>query len=604
MADNRSYIDIVHGLSLKGYQLRDVYRNIKNRELFLMAYGKLYANAGSMTPGNDPEDIVDGMSMRRIDDIIDKLNNGSYEWKPVRRTHIPKKNNKKRPIGMPPWSDKLLQEVIRMVLEAYYEPKFSNYSHGFRPERGCHTALKQIKNGWTGVKWFIEIDIKGCFENIDHDIVLDILARDIKDTRFLKLIRTMLKAGYMENWKYHETLSGTPQGGVVSPILANIVLNELDKFVENELLSQYNRGKRRKKTPEFQRVQDNIKRAKKKGDRERVKELTKELRRIPSVDPNDPEFRRLKYSRYADDLILGFAGPKEEAIQIKERIKEFLQTIGLEMSEEKTLITNALLDNARYLGYNIKVNKDNTRLTNRDRNKKRNKTQRSINYKICLRVPEEKSKEWVRKHTRNGKPIHRTELIQMSDFEIVQTYGQELRGIVNYYSLAENVAVAFYPVKTVSIQSAASTIARKHKTNKRKVYRKYKRKSEYGMTALIVDVPNPNNPNKPLRAQLGEKPIRVDRDTIINDQIYRPQYSRNELTRRMLANECELCGSTEEVKVHHIKRLADIKKRYKGKPNPPQWVKFMMERNRKTVVVCKKHHRDIHAGRYDGNKVE
>jgi retron-type reverse transcriptase len=444
----------------------------------------------------------------------------------------------------------------------------------------------------------------GSFDNLDHEMVLDILAKDIKDTRFLKLIRTMLKAGYMEDWKYHETLSGTPQGGVASPILANIVLNELDKFVENELLPKYNREERRKKTPEFLRTYSSIKRAKQKGDRQKVKELTKELRKMPSRDPDDPHYRRLRYNRYADDMILGFAGPKEEANLIKEEIKRFLQTLKLEMSEEKTLITHALTDNARYLGYDITVNKDDTRLANRDKNRKRNTTQRSINYHISLRVPTDKKKEWIRKYVKNQKPAHRTELIQMSDFEIVQTYGQELRGIVNYYSLASNVAEAFYPVKTVAIQSAAATLARKHKTRKTKIYRKYKRKSEYGMTALIVEVPNPNNTDKPLRAQLGEKPIKVNRDAIINDKIYKPHYSRNELTRRLLANECELCQSSEKINVHHIKKLADMKKRYKGKPNPPLWVKFMMERHRKTIVVCSQCHQSIHAGKYDGKKVE
>ena len=217
MAHNHKFIDIVHKLGTKGYPLTGVYRRIQDKELFLAAYGKLYANQGATTAGTDPEDTVDGMSVERIEEILTQLRDGTYRWKPVRRVEIPKTNGKTRPLGIPSWSDKLLQEVIRMVLEAYYEHKFSKRSHGFRPFRSCHTALKQIHHSWKGTKWFIEGDIKGCFDNIDHQILLNILARDIKDNRFLKLIRQMLQAGYLEKWQYHATYSGTPQGGIVSP---------------------------------------------------------------------------------------------------------------------------------------------------------------------------------------------------------------------------------------------------------------------------------------------------------------------------------------------------------------------------------------------------
>ncbi|MFQ5854684.1 MAG: reverse transcriptase/maturase family protein [Anaerolineae bacterium] len=231
MVVNHKFIDIVHKCSLQGHTLEGVYRRIQDRELFLIAYGNLYTNKGALTAGVDPTDTVDGMSIDKIDNIIAELESNSFTWKPARRTYREKKTGGKRPISIPAWTDKLVQEVIRMVLEAYYEPRFSDCSHGFRPNRGCHTALQQIYYGWTGTKWFIEGDIKGCFDNIDHKVLLDILTRDIRDNRFLKLIRTLLKAGYTEGWNYHNTYSGTPQGGVASPILANILLNELDQYV-------------------------------------------------------------------------------------------------------------------------------------------------------------------------------------------------------------------------------------------------------------------------------------------------------------------------------------------------------------------------------------
>src|SRR5579883_158878 len=213
--------------------LRKLYRNLYNLDLYLRAYGKIYRNAGATTQGSTRE-TVDGMSQDKIQAIIDSLRQGDYRWTPVRRTETPKANGKTRPLGIPTWSDKLLQEVLRTLLETYYEPRFSDLSHGFRPERSCHTALTQIKQKWGGTVWFIEGDIKGCFDNVDHDVLLDILRRDIHDERVIKLIRGLLKAGYMRDWTWHDTASGTPQGGIISPLLANIYLNELDRFVEDE----------------------------------------------------------------------------------------------------------------------------------------------------------------------------------------------------------------------------------------------------------------------------------------------------------------------------------------------------------------------------------
>lgn len=297
-----NFLEIVHRVGSQGYELRKVYRRIQDRELFLIAYGNLYANKGAMTAGVDPNDTVDGMSLDRIDDIIAKLKNGTYVWQPVKRIEIPKKNGKKRPLGIAPFRDKLLQEVIRMVLEGYYEPQFSDFSHGFRPNRGCHTALSHIYHNWKGTKWFIEGDIKGCFDNIDHEILLAIIGRKIKDQKLLKLLRKMLEAGYMQDWKYHQTYSGTPQGGVISPILSNIMLNELDQFIENELLPAYNRGKRKADNKEYKQLSAEIRKARRCGNKELCQELLRQRRKLPSQDPNDPLYRRLKYMRYADDV--------------------------------------------------------------------------------------------------------------------------------------------------------------------------------------------------------------------------------------------------------------------------------------------------------------
>jgi retron-type reverse transcriptase len=199
-----------------GLPLDRVYKHLFDPELFLRAYGKIYRNHGAMTEGVTAE-TVDGMSLQKIHAIIDLLKQGRYCWTPVRRTEIPKPNGKRRPLGIPTWSDKLVQEVLRTLLEPYYEQRFSCHSHGFRPDRGCHSALLEIRRTWKGTVWFIEGDIKGCFDNIDHGVLLGIIRRDIHDGRLYTLIEGLLKAGYMEGWRYYDTLSGTPQGGIISP---------------------------------------------------------------------------------------------------------------------------------------------------------------------------------------------------------------------------------------------------------------------------------------------------------------------------------------------------------------------------------------------------
>src|SRR6266581_71267 len=303
----------------KGLPCMQLYRQMFNKDLYLLAYGNIYSNSGAMTPGAGGE-TADGMSEDKIDQIIEAMRREKYRFAPARRTYIPKKNGKLRPLGMPSWSGKLVGEVVRLLLEAYYEPQFSDDSHGFRRERGCHSALRKINDTWTGTTWFIEGDISDCFGSLDHEILLRILAEKIQDQRFLRLIRNMLKAGYLEDWEYYETLSGVPQGGVASPILSNIYLHELDEFVGQELIPQYTRGTSRRKNPGYSRIQKRLKDAKGQGNRAEARNLKKQLRAIPCGDPADPGYRRLRYTRYADDHLLGFAGPKSEAEEIKTRI--------------------------------------------------------------------------------------------------------------------------------------------------------------------------------------------------------------------------------------------------------------------------------------------
>ena len=593
-------IEIVRHWSQKGRPLKRVYRKIRQRDLFLSAYGKLYANHGATTPGIDPNDTVDGMSLERIDQIIAQLQQGTYRWKPVRRVYVPKKKGGKlRPLGLPSWSDKLLQEVIRQILEAYDEPRFSPFSHGYRPGRGCHTALAQIYRQWKGVKWFINGDIQGCFNNLDHRLILKLIRRDMPDQHFLKLIKQMLKAGYIEDWQYHHTYSGVPQGGIISPILSNLVLNELDQFIEHTLIPEYTRGKKRKSNPAYNTLRTRRAKAKATENWPAFHALTKQMRQMPSIAPDDPEFRRLYYCRYADDYVLGFAGPKAEAIEIQNRITAFLHRLKITPSDEKTRITHAESTPTRFLGYELSARRSNTKLTRQTNGPIK---RRSINSGIKLYVPREVAKEREGRYQQGNKPIHRKGLTHYSDYEIVTLYNLEFQGLVNYYTLAENVSKRLQPVKYAYLQSLVKTLAHKHQQKAKRVYRRYKTKFETGVTGLMVTIPR-EKPLKPLTAKFGAQPIRRQKSAILNDETPQAHFGRNELVQRLLAQECELCGSHKQIVAHHIRKLADLKKRYQGRKRAPIWVVKMIERNRKTLIVCQQCHHNIHSGTYNGPKL-
>jgi group II intron reverse transcriptase/maturase len=413
-----------------GLPCNELYRQMFNPELYLVAYGRIYSNKGSMTPGTTAE-TADGMSLGKIHKITELMRYERYRFSPVKRVMIPKKNGKLRPLGLPGWSDKLVGEVMRLLLEAYYEPQFSDRSHGFRPARGCHTALREVANTWTGTAWLIEGDISDCFGSLDHEVMMSILAQKIHDNRFLRLLRNMLEAGYLEDWVWNATLSGAPQGGVLSPLLSNIYLHRLDTFVEQVLMPEYNRGAERAKNPEYRRAQRAMIRARDRGDRAKARSLRKRLRSMPSKDIHDPGYRRLRYCRYADDHLLGFAGPKSEAEEIKRRLWQFLRDeLKLDLSEEKTLITHARTSAARFLSYEITVQQNDKAVT---------KGQRSSNATVRLRVPADVIKAKCAPYMQRGKPARRTRMMNMDDYAIVTIYGSEYRGIVQYYLLANDV---------------------------------------------------------------------------------------------------------------------------------------------------------------------
>jgi group II intron reverse transcriptase/maturase len=591
------YLDIHRNRGSRGLPLEHVYKHLFDPELYLRAYGKIYRNAGATTKGTT-EETVDGMSLQKIHRIIDLLKAERYQWTPARRTEIPKANGKMRPLGLPTWSDKLVEEVIRTLLEPYYERRFSIHSHGFRPNRSCHSALREIRTKWTGTVWFIEGDIKGCFDNIDHAVLLDIIRRDIHDGRLLKLIDGLLKAGYMEDWRYYKTTSGTPQGGIISPLLSNICLNELDRFVEDTLRPLYTRGEKRKANPEYRRIVYLLTLAKQAGDREAIIRLKAERRNVMCAEPYDADYRRLRYVRYADDFLLGFVGPANEAREIRDRLGEFLeQRLKLTLSKEKTLITHAVDDRAKFLGYEIKVIRQGDLISANGR--------RERNGCVSLLMPRTAVSKYLKAYSKDGKVIHRAELMNDSDYTIVQRYQSVLKGLHNYYCMASNVGKRMSHIKTILQTSLLKTLAGKLKRKVSKIIKMYRvPNQDYTTFRKIINRPG----KEPLVAIFGGMSLRKNADGMGKDGFdpelawHRPASSRSEVVQHLIyGGKCAVCGIDGPVEMHHIRKLADID-RPGRRPKEP-WEKIMAARRRKYIPVCTECHDGIHAGRYDGPRL-
>jgi group II intron reverse transcriptase/maturase len=586
MQSAEAVLGVLRERGRRGLPCDELYRQLFNPQLYLLAYGRLYSNKGAMTPGADGE-TVDGMSLGKIGRIIDALRHERYRFSPARRVYIPKANGKQRPLGLPSWSDKLVGEVVRLLLEAYYEPQFSDRSHGFRPRRGCHTALREVANTWTGTTWFIEGDVARCFDALDHLVMLEILGEKIHDNRFLRLLRNMLQAGYLEDWVWNATLSGSPQGGVVSPILSNIYLHRLDEFVETVLIPEYTRGGPRRHNLEYKRVQHALAQARKRGDRATARALGKRLRSLPTGDPCDPGYRRLRYVRYADDTLLGFVGPKAEAEQIKQRLAQFLRDdLKLELSGDKTLITHARTGAAKFLGYQITVQHGDHKL---------HRGRRAANGAVALRVPAEVIKAKCAPYLKRGKPEHQPQLINQDDYTIVGIYGAEYRGIVQYYLLAGDVW-RLDRLQWVMTTSLLKTLAAKRQSSVSKVARKY-----------IATIDTPDGPRRcfqasvergnsrnPLVARFGGIPLRRHKQAVLADRQPVPAATRRkELINRLLTGRCEVCGQPDHVQVHQVRKLTDLDKL--GQPQPA-WAALMAKRRRKTLVVCATCHGATHIG--------
>jgi RNA-directed DNA polymerase len=570
-----------------------LYRYMLRADLYYVAYQNLYANNGASTKGVN-NDTADGFSEDKIAKIIESLANETYMPTPARRTYIKKTNGKMRPLGIPTFTDKLVQEVLRMILESVYEPVFLNCSHGFRPSRSCHTALQSLKKEFTGARWFVEGDIKRCFDNIDHQALVEIVNMKIKDARLVKLIYKMLKTGYIEDWLYQKTYSGTPQGGIISPLFANIYLHELDKFVER-VAKDFYQPSEKKYTDEYTAIHNRMNHIKYRLNKAsgvekekllaQLKSARAELLTTPAKLQTD---KKIKYIRYADDFIIGVNGSKSDCVLLKQRLTDFIATqLKMELSEEKTLITHSN-KSARFLGYQIRVRRNGEiRPSGKD-----SFTQRTLNGTVELSIPfDDKIMEFmfcngiIKQVNGEIRPAHRNPLLHCTELEIMTTYNAELRGICNYYSMASN----FYKLNYFAYlmeYSCLKTLAAKHNSGVAKIREQYKD----GSGKWCIPYETKQGVKRCYFANYADCKRTKNPSDKVTNAATEHRLTRTTMESRLAAKICELCGSTdaEHYEIHHVHKVKDLK----GKE---LWEQMMIAKRRKTMVLCECCHKKIHS---------
>ena len=590
----------------KGRRVKDLRRLMNHPDLWMQAYLNIQGNKGALTRGTD-QTTMDGYSPERAANLVELIRERRYKPKPVRRHSIPTKvAGKMRPLGIPSADDKLVQEVVRMILERIYEPLFKDSAHGFRPKRSCHTALRSMQKGWTGTKWFIDIDIKGYFNNINHDILMKLLEKKIEDSQFLSLIRDMLEAGYIEDWQYHKTYSGTPQGGTVSPILANIYLHEFDEFMEQKK-QEFDQGKARRQTKEWLKTTAYKTSYRKriealKGDltqthliqryEEKIRELSEKQKRLDASDPLDPDYRRLFYVRYADDYLIGIIGNRQEAEIVFREVTTFLDThLKLEISEEKSGIHHAK-EGTTFLGYVVQnyTSEKLVKVHSPIYTRVGAATRRTVRERLQLRIPQQKMSEFCQRKGYGNyeafRPSARPSWVQMDDAEILLAYNAEMRGLANYYGLANDAKTGLNKLMYMAQSSFLATLAQKNQSS---ISTENSRLRQDKDLAVLVKTKE----GKPKRYTLFKlrdwKPPQAKEDVDKIATTAHLRFGRSTLEQRLKANLCESCGKEGGYfEVHHVRKLKDLQ----GKE---WWEQVMSYRKRKTMVLCIECHDLLHA---------
>ena len=575
----------------------DLYRLLCKEDLLVAAYERIKSKPGNMTPGTDGH-TLDGSSMDVVRDIIRRLRDESFQFNPSRREYIPKANGKMRPLGIPSPRDKIVQEAIRMVLEAIYEspkgPTCLPCSHGFRPGRGTHTALREFKGKWSGITWIIEGDIKSCFDEIDHHVLISLLRKRIADERFLSLIWKGLRTGYLWKKERHGSFIGSPQGSVCSPILANVYLHELDLFVE-ELRKKYEKGRKRADSPEYICISSR-RRALLRGSggvwTPEVKDFTRRMRSMPSKDFQDPDFVRLKYIRYADDWIVGVIGPRHLAETVRNEIRSFLRDrLKLELSEEKTRITHARTEEAFFLGTRLGIGRSHTaKVSVKQLPGSRPFKVRTTGWLPTLKAP---IRKLVRRlHDKgfcdgDGYPQSKRYWVGFEVEHIVNLFSSVNRGLLNYYRFARNFG-RMTRIQYILQFSLAKTLAHKLRIPMARVFR------EHG-PELVFQVDRPSGEKREVRFALNHD-WTVQPDAFMTGEVtHDPLEVRiNSQRRTALRLPCRICGSRDRVQMHHVRHIRKMGEKVQG------FTRVLAKLNRKQIPVCGECHGKIHAGSYDG----
>lgn len=546
---------------------------VYNVDLLNMAYNSIKSKPGNMTPGILPE-TLDGISHETLLEISEKLKNESFTFKPSRRVQIPKASGGLRPLTIASPRDKIVQEAIRVILEAIFEPLFMENSHGFRSNHSCHTALKEVRINFPSVAWVIEGDIQKCFDSIDHKLLMNLIESKILDRRFTNLIRKALKAGYFEFKVLSTNIVGTPQGSIVSPILSNIFLHQLDVFVQG-LKVGFDKGIKPGTSQEYKDIRSEYRRAVYHGDVKKIREVMNRMRKIDYTDYSDPNYKRLVYVRYADDWMIGIRGSYEDAVKIKSKVAEFCEGIKLKLSEEKTKITSLYKDKVLFLGvYLTRSNQNTYYIMKRYNRSKRQGLQLRFQAPIQRIVERLHRQGFMKNNVSNPKFIwlhnnHRT---------IISLYNSVVRGYLNYYSFVHNYGVLTSRILLIMKGSCAKLLAAKYslKTTAQ-VYKKFGKK--LGVRALKEN-------EKPLAFIQPSYKLTLKFKTKDNPVINTNIMTISQASLQGLV--CQACGSDYRVEMHHIRKMKDLN------PKANYIDKIMAKINRKQIPLCRKCHMEKH----------
>lgn len=561
------------------------------------AWEEIRRNKGSMTPGVDKLTAED-IDLPRIRRLAERLRNGTYRPTAVRRTYIPKSTGKLRPLGIPSIEDRVAQQGLRMILEPIFEADFLPCSHGFRQGHSPHTALRDVARMYPRVSWVIEGDIVGCFDNIPHDGLLKAVARRIADEKVLSIVSAFLKAGYMENWQYHTTYSGTPQGGIISPLLCNIFLHQLDEHMvslgANRVQTKKESNLRR--SAAYRKVDNAIFRARRnlRGNLDRqarrelltmLEKLEKELRHTPMYETRHQT--KLGYVRYADDFVILVNGTKEEAIDLKDKIEGQLATMGLTLSAEKTRITHWNKP-ITFLGYHIHgIQRDN-----------------GVQIIAILSIPKEKERAIRRELIRVAGYHH------IPEIDAMLSMNAKFRGWCNYYKYANNPQGVFNRVAHKMWWFYAHHLARKSRSSIKKLLTRVKANGSHKVVAkgtrqrgtftidvgkgkrIYLDIFPPQT--EQIRAVPNKENWTVDLKPV-NPELWLQGRSAATRLTALARSEgiCERCGENPVMHVHHRNRM-------RTKRTTEARVMSDKDQRERAPALCKECHLEDHQGTWQG----